>query len=157
MEFDKNNNLLYDKIQLLYYAGRCYTLQGDCSNGLSLLKTSLQIVENKMPNNLHRLVYRLYHISWNWLISGKLSNALHCINRAVEILETENNDEDYDFVRIHQTYVVELQNKFVIPSLFLHQYRFNFKLTPEGFPSDRITSEVTLLLDDLLSTFCLSV
>jgi len=111
---------------------------------------SLEIVENKMPNDLESIVFCLYHISWNLLINGKLNDALCYINRAVDILG-ENDDEWFKFIRFHQQYAVQLQNKVVSPSLLLHQYRYNFKLTSEGKLGVYITPEVTFLLEDLLS------
>jgi len=149
-EFDKNNNLIYNKIKLCYDSGRCYTSCGNFDKGLSLLMKSLEIVENKMPNDLQSFVHNLYYISWNLLISGKLNEALCYINRAVDILD-ENDDEGSNDIRIHQIYIIVLQNKVVSPSLLLHQYRYNSKLTPEGKPSVDITSQVAFLLEDLLS------
>jgi len=109
---------------------------------------SLDIVENKMPKDLESIVFCLYHISWNLLISGKLNEALCYINRAVDIL---GENKEFNIIRIHQQYFVQLQNKVVSPSLLLHQYRYNEKITPEGYPDTDITSEVALLLEDLLS------
>jgi len=91
-EFDKNNELVNEKIHLLYESGCCYTSCGNFDKGLSLLMKSLEIVENKMPNDLESIVFCLYHISWNLLINGKLNDALCYINRAVDILG-ENDDE----------------------------------------------------------------
>ena len=149
-EFDKNNNLINDKMNLCYEAGICHTSRRNFDKGLSLLMKSLEIIENKRPNDLQKLLFRLYHISWNLLISGKLNDALSFTNRAVDILN-ENDDERYNALRDDQQFVVKLQNKFVSPSLLLHQYRYNSKLTSEGKPDVEITSEVTLLLEDMLS------
>ena len=123
-EFDRNADLEYKKIRLQYYAGQCCTLQADLDEGLNLLMKSLESVENKMSNNLHLLVGHLYHISWNLLISGRPNDAICYINRAVDILD-ENDDADNNSIRVHQRCVADLQSEDMSPSLLLFRYRYN--------------------------------
>jgi len=152
-EFETNDDLVYRNQELLKDFGRDHTLRGNLERGLDLLKKSLLIIETKMSNRLFLVVNLLYHISWNLSITGKLHEALSFINRAVKILDQNegNFTRDFSYIRSHQRYVAELQNRDVSPLPLLHRYRFRWTLTPSGYLDDEVTSQATLLLDDILS------
>ena len=151
-DFDTNNYLLDSKINLLFHLGKCHTLLGNLDKGLSLLEKSLTIVERETQNDLYRFLLHLYHMSWNFLIDGKLCKALDFINCAIDIIDKDKciDEEDFDDIRAHQHYVTLLQKKVMSSSFLLYQYRFNHKLTPWGYPNEGITAQVSLCLHDLL-------
>jgi len=107
-EFNTNTELMYRKIRLFYYIGRCYISQDKLERGLEFLQQSLDLTKEHRPHDLQLLVACLYNKSWNQLISGQLHDALITINEAVSILD--ENKEQFPSIRSHQQRIIECQS-----------------------------------------------
>jgi len=107
-DFNKNPELMYQKILLFYYTGRCYTFQDKLERGLEFLQQSLDLTKEHQPHNLGHLVHCLYDISWNQLIGGELHDALVTINESVNILD--RNEANSDKIRSHQKYIIRCRD-----------------------------------------------
>lgn len=129
--------LLYYKMLLLEYTGRCMIGLNKMDSAVESFNEGIHLAKKHRPHEIRMQTDPLYHKSWALFISGDVDGALNCIKENVDI-RTANNIRLPTWVTDAKDYYKSKIEEEVTPqwkAAQLQIYRLQWILTDEGFPS----------------------